>query len=257
MNMFADLANNTDIQDEERDVLGGSFAIPESDAYKGVVKVAYITVANSGAKAVNVTIELETGTTVRETMYVTSGTAKGGNNYYVNAKGEKKYLPGYLTANTLCELGTGKGLTAVTIEEKVLNLYNAEAGKEVPTKVPVIMDLLEKEIMVGLIKVIENKRKKNDVGEYVDTAESRELAEIDKVFYADGFTKTEKAAGQAAPEFVEKWRAKWKDQVKDRRTIKDGVAPQAVGGGFTPNAQAAQPAATQGNAAVSTNSLFG
>lgn len=255
MNMFADLANNTDIQDEERDVLGSSFAIPDTDAYKGTVKVAYITVANSGAKAVNVTIELETGTTIRETMYVTSGTAKGGNNYYVNGKGEKKYLPGYLTANTLCELGAGKGLAAVDIQEKVLNLYNHDAGKEVPTKVPVIMDLVDKEVMVGVIKVLENKRQKNAAGEYVDTAESRELAEIDKVFYADGFTKTEKAAGQAEPEFVTKWREKWKDQVKDRRTIKDGVAPQATGGGFTPGAQTTPQANTA--AAPQVNSLFG
>lgn len=255
MNLFADLAKDPEIKDEERDVLGGSFTTPESGVYPATIKVAYVTTAATGAMAVNVTLTLDNGSEVRETLWVKSGTAKGNTNYYVNAKGEKKYLPGYLTVNTLCEIAAGKELSAINIEEKILNIYSFEASKEVPTKVPVLMDLLNKPIQVGLVKVIENKRQKNHTGEYVDTAETRELVEITKIFYENGYTKAELQAGEEKPAFITKWAEKWKDQVKDRRTIKDGVTPAATSGGFVPKQAATAPQAASSAPAV--KSLFG
>lgn len=257
MNLFADLAKNPEIKDEEKDVLGGGYSTPESDVYDATVKVAYVTTSAGGAVAVNVTLTLDDGTEVREALWVKSGNAKGNVNYYSNSKGEKKYLPGFMTANTLCELAAGKELSAIDIQEKVLNIYSSEAGKEVPTKVPVLMDLLNKPVKVGLVKVIENKNEKDSMGNYTPTAETREFAEIAKIFYADGFTKAERQAGEETPAFVTKWAEKWKGQVKDRRTIKEGsTATAAPSGGFIPK-QAAQPAAGPAPAAPAVKSLFG
>lgn len=253
MNMFADLAQNTDIQDGDKDVLGGGYSLPESGLYNATVKVAYATTAASGAVAINIVLTLENGTEVREALWVRSGTAKGGANFYVDKQGNKKFLPGYATANTLCEVVAGKGLPAVTMEEKVLNLYSAEAGKEVPTKVPVVMDVVGQPLKVGLIRVLENKNIKDASGNYVPSAETRESVTIDKIFNTEGLTKTEKQAGETEPKFAAKWAEKWTGEVRDKRTIKDGQQSQATAatGGFTPKPAAAP------TAAPAVNSLFG
>lgn len=251
MTMFANLAKDPEIKDEERDSLGG-FSTPESDIYGATIKVAYVTTAASGAVGVNVVFTLADEREHRETLWVQSGKAKGGNNYYLNQKGEKKYLPGYLMADSLCLVAAGQPLSAQATEDKILNLYSAEAGKEVPTKVPVLMGLVNKAVVVGLIKKIENKNKKNAAGQYEATAETREVAELDKAFDAEGFTITERKAGATEPKFVEAWKKKWQGQTKDVRTIKDGQGTMNAGGGFVPGAaqaQAAQP--TQAAPAVS------
>lgn len=259
MNMFADVTQDIQIQDEERDTLGG-FQVPDSGAYKAVVKVAYGSVATSGAKAINVIFTLENGTEHREVLYVTAGKAKGGNNFYVNSKGEKKYLPGFKMAESLCEVATGKPLAQQKVEEKVLNLYNPEAKKEVPTTVPVLMDMLNKPVVIGLIKKLENKRVKTASGEYVDTPESRELAELDKIFTESGMTITETKGENPQASFIGKWREKWDGHIRDVRTIKDGQAPATnTGGGFVsaPQGQHAQPAQAAAPAqSASVQSLF-
>lgn len=255
--MFADLAQNNDIDSGEKDVLGGGYSLPESGLYSAIVKVAYATTAASGAVAINVVLTLDDGTEVREALWVRSGTSKGGANFYVDKQGNKKALPGFATANTLCEVVAGKGLPAVTMEEKVLNLYSAEAGKEVPTKVPVVMDAVGQPLKVGLIRVLENKNVKDGMGNYVPSAETREYVTIDKIFTTEGLTLTEKKAGQTEPAFAAKWVEKFKGTVRDKRTIKEGEqAKAAVGGSFTPNPAPAQPA-KPAPATPSVTGLFG
>jgi hypothetical protein len=87
-------------------------------------------------------------------------------------------------ANSLCLLTLGKEISELTTEEKVLNIYSPDAKAEVPTKVQVLMDLLNQEILVGLIKQTVDKTAKDAAGAYQPTGETREENEIDKFFRA-------------------------------------------------------------------------
>jgi len=108
--------------------------------------------------------------------------------------------------NQICKIAAGVTLGQVEAEDKLVKLYDFDAKAEVARSVPVITALIGQEILVGLRLHKENKRIESN-GQWVDTAESKEFNEIDKVFYPDGFTVAEKAAEATEAVFVEKWSA--------------------------------------------------
>ena len=110
-------------------------------------------------------------------------------------------------------------------ETKVVNVYSSEAKAEVPTKVEVLMELLNKEILVGLIKQKVDKTQKNDAGVYVPTGDSREENEIDKLFRSsDRMTTAEIRAQATEAAFAATWETKWTGNTKDKTK---GVAANA------------------------------
>lgn len=216
MSLFANIEETNDIQ-ESGDVLGGG-GLLTSDMYEMTIKSAYVLPAASGAIGVHLQLEGEGGKNLRSTQYVTSGTAKGGKNFY-ERNGEKRFLPGYELINDLCWLVTSKGLTALEeqIEEKVVPIYNFDAKAEVPTKVPVLMPLINQTVKVGVLQVIEDKNKKGDDGNYYPTGETRTLNEVNKFFHAEtGLTVTEARAGLEQGQFIDSWLEKNKDRVVDK-----------------------------------------
>ena len=173
---------------------------------------------------------------------MTSGTAKGGNNYY-ERDGERHYLPGYINANALSLLTVGKEISELDTETKVVSVYNKELKAEAPTKVEVPMDLIGQEILVGLIKETAYKNVKNDDGMYVPTDETRNQNVIDKLFRASDKKTTAEIRAQAEEaSFYETWCDKWNGKTRDR------TSKQASGG-----TSASKPAATK----KPTTSLFG
>ena len=213
--LFAGLETSEDIV-EDKDSVGGSRAIP-SDVYKMKVKYAYVTKAATEAMALNV--HVDTGDALlRQAMYITSGKAKGGKNYY-EKDGVKHYLPGYNQANSLCLL-TGCGeLIKLKSEKKVIKLYDFTAGKEVPTEVDMIMPLIGKEILGGVLHQVVDKKKKNAAGEYAATGETREENEIDKFFRVrDKLTVLEVKAKATEPAFMTAWLDKHKGVILNKAT---------------------------------------
>jgi hypothetical protein len=86
-------------------------------------------------------------------------------------------------------------------------------------------------------KCRENKRA-NQNGEWVDTNEAREFNEINKVFYPDGFSVTEKAAEADEAKFVNKWTAaNTSDYVRDK--FKPVAGAPAAGATAAPTVAAA------------------
>lgn len=231
MGMF-DLGSNV-VVEEDQDTLGGG-GVQESGLYDCTIKLAYITKSAGGAMAINLVLETDRKVSINQQIYISSGDAKGNKFTYTDKKsGEEKPLPGYSQINSLCQSAIGKQLKDLDPEEKILNLYDYNAKKEIPTKVPVITELLNAPITVGLLKQTEDKRAKDATGNYVATGETRDINVISKVFRTEGrLTNAEIAAGATTGEFAKKWLEKNKGVVVDKST-KVANAPQT--GLPTPN----------------------
>lgn len=236
-NMFGNLT--TEGLQEVGDRLGGSSAL-ESGLYDGVVKLAYATKSrSSNAQGIVVSIDVG-GREVRETFWVTN---KNGENFSVDKKDPKLKtpLPGFTSMEELCLVTTGLGLAETTIEEKVVNIYDFEAKKELPQNVPVLMDVIGKPVSIGVVRQTVDKTAKDSAGEYKPTGETRDENVIDKFFHQESHrTVTEIRQQIAEPIFYEKWGVKNTGVTRNRAKGADGAKTGAPG---RPGAPAAAGAA--------------
>lgn len=234
MSLLANLTTN-DAMSNEKDSVGGSRVV-ESNLYHSTVNMAYLQKSAGGALGLTTIFDTENKETIKETLWLTGGDAKGNKNTYQDKDGNPQYLPGFLMANSLALLATGKEISALDTEEKVLNIYNSEAKAEVPTKVQVIMELLGQEIILGVIKQTVDKTTKDGAGVYQPTGETRDENTIDKFFRAkDKMTTAEIRAQATEPAFYATWGAKWIGKTRDKAkgAAAGGVAgaPKAAGAG--------------------------
>lgn len=231
MSLLASLATDSSIA-EEKDSVGSGGPL-ESGIYKATVAMAYLTKSAGGALGLVLNLKTDGNREIRQTLWMTSGTAKGCKNYYETKDGEKQYLPGFNHANSLALLTCAKEISQLETETKVVNVYSAEAKSEVPTKVEVPMDLLGKEIIVGLIKQTVDKTKKNDAtGIYEATGETRDENEIDKLFRAkDNMTTAEIRAQAETATFIDTWSTKNTGVTRNKAKGASGTpgAPKAAG----------------------------
>ncbi len=250
MSLLANLSTDSAIADEKDSV--GSGGVQESGLYPSTISLAYLTKSAGGAVGLVLHAKTDAGRDVRQTLWMTSGTAKGAKNFYEDKNGEKHYLPGFNLANSLALLTTGKEISALDTETKVVNVYSPEAKAEIPTKVEVPVELLGQEIVIGLIKQTVDKTVKSDDGTYVPTGETREENEIDKFFRSrDRMTTAEIRAKAEAATFIDTWNDKWGGKVRDKAKGNAGNAGTAGATG--------EPKVTGAAAAVSkkpTRSLF-
>lgn len=249
--MFGNLAP-TEGMEEAQDRIGG-FKIFNAGVYTGKIKLAYAGKSTSSdARSVTIVLETPTGD-YSETFWVTNKT--GVENFYLGKEDKKKYpLPGFTVINDICLVTTNTPLDKQPGEEKVINLYDYDAKKEVPTGVPMLVDLLGKEVTFGIQKHLENKAEKNSAGIYEDTAETREKNVVDKIFHhPSNLTVVEATKGIQKATFYGAWVEKNTDQVQDRRSIKDGAGGTAQGG-RTGRPGGAPP---KSDGAKATTSLFG
>lgn len=231
--MFNDLTMSNDIQ-KEKDVIGGSRVL-ESGLYNLTVKVAYGGQSSGGAKFLQVVAQTDDGQEYRETLYVTN---KKGENYYLDKSNNKVYLPGFNTAEGLCALAAGKHLNQATFEQKVIPVYDYDQKKEIPTNVPVCIDLIGKRITAGIIKQTVNKTVKDGQGNYQPTNEKRDENFIDKLFHIDsGMTVAELTAKATESAFKQQWADKFTGVTRDKFKAVSGT-PSASAGASTGNSAA-------------------
>lgn len=252
MSLLANLSVDSEAEGE-RDSLGGGFIL-DTDVYEMEITMAYIVQAESEALGLALHMKTEDGTEYRETPYFQSGKKKGKKTYYVTQKGEKRNLPGFNTVDTLCLLTVGYGLLDMQqhTEKKVVNIYNHDLKKEVPTEVEALTPLIGQKILAGIQKQLVDVTKRDEGGDYHPTGETKEENEIDKLFCAHeahyGKTVIEIQAKAEEAVFINSWKEKFRGTVRDR-TTKD-VARGAAG---APKAAGA----AAGGSSKPTKSLFG
>jgi hypothetical protein len=231
-NAFA--SHSTEGFEKEKDVLGGGGTVP-SNIYKATVEMAYVVNASaSKSQGVAFILKLDSGMTVRETVYVLN---RQGENTYPDKKDatKKHLLPGWQTIDSLCMMATGLGLTDQDMEEKSVLIYDFDAGKEVPKKVQVITSLLGKEVGAAILEQTVDKTKQNESTKaYEPTGETRDENTVDKFFHADTMrTTSECIEGIDEAIFAPKWLEKNEGKKKNKSKGKAGKAgaPGGAGGG--------------------------
>lgn len=228
MNMLASLATSDDII-EEKDTLGGGSGPLDTAVYAAKVTLAYIDKAASGAMSLVLHLKTDQGRDLRQTLWMTSGTAKGGKNYYTTKDGEKKYLPGFQLANSLCLLTIGKEISELETEPKVVSVYSFETKSELPTKVDMLTDLIGQEIYAAVFRQTVDKNVKDGNGNYVPSGDTRDENEIDKFFRArDKMTVTEIRAQAETATFMDAWAEKWTGKTRNKAKGAAGAGTAGV-----------------------------
>lgn len=215
------------IDEKPRDYAG--FEALDSDLYRGKVKMAYLVVHESKAQGIAFEFDIS-GKTFKTEQIVRT---KAGKNYFINTQTKLKApLGGFTVVDDICTILTGKGLKGQNTEQKVVKVFNFDKKEDVPTQVHVLVDLIDKEIGIAVIKKLENKSKKEGEGEaakYVATSETTTRNDIVKAVYPqDGATVGEKSEKKPAT-----WAAGWlknnKGKTKEKLTYKG--ASEGVGSG--------------------------
>jgi len=67
---------------------------------------------------------------------------------------------GFNQVDTICKGVVNKGLVEISTETRVLPVYDVNQKKEVPTEVQAAVELLGKELALGMLKSRENKTTK-------------------------------------------------------------------------------------------------
>lgn len=221
----------------EGDSLGGSYLL-ESDAYNFVIDMAYFDKSEGGATSINMNFKNKNGKTLKYTGYITSGTAKGCKNYYMvkdrstkKETGEKRYLPDFSKANSICNLAIGANIGDIATEEKKVMIYDFKSRAEKAEDREVLMDLLGSEITLGVLQEIIDKTAKNAAGVYVPNGETRTVNVIDKAFRTSDFKTSTEIAAETDSEFYTKWVEKNKGTINDKSTKVEGTAGTPESGG--------------------------
>lgn len=223
-------SNHTDVQAEDKDVLGGGGGgkLP-TDIYKLTIKAAYMVESKNGALGVSLRLQTDNGQFVNfegamGSIYVTNRNQEP---FYLDRKTkEKKFLPGFIMMDSLALMTTGQELGDLEPEEKVIGVYDPEQSKEVPTKVPMFMEMVGKSFYGAVELQLHDKTEKDNNGDYVPTGETFEKNELVKVFHHEKrLTRSEIELEEDIEEedmFFNRWLEKNKGEVRDR-TKKDGA----------------------------------
>ena len=227
MGLFDNLAMDTTIEDD-KDIIGG-MQIFESGLYNFTIEMAYINVSAGGAMALVLQLKTDKGETLKQSLWMTSGTKKGCKNFYLDKNKNKRYLPGFIVANAIAQLTVGDNIGSIDTDKKVLKIYDFAQSKEVPKEMDVFLPLLNQQITLGVIKQIVDKSAKDNLGNYVPTGQTREENEVVKVFSHDTKQTTTELKANENAEFYTKWEKKWKNQTKDKTSkTKPAAAPSGV-----------------------------
>lgn len=216
MSLFQDLQVETDIKPVE-DRVGGDFSrVDKTGLYNFTIEKAFAGQSDSGAYSVTIHFKEDNGAKFNVTEYITSGSAKGCKNYYLDKNGNKNYLPGYNKIKNLDALIGFDRAYPKTTKGKIM-LYDFDAKSELPVEKEVITEWIGKKVSALIIKRLEDK--------YSNPTEIATKFEVEHFLdYTTKQTRNEKVAGLNG--FKDKWLDKHNEEfVIDKRVeSKNAVA---------------------------------
>ena len=219
-----DLTQATDVEKDTDYVPGASFAW-DSNIYEADIDMAYM--EQKPTEAVFLVLTLKKGKrTFTESICVMSGKEKGKKTYYVK-NGVKRNLPGFSLATQLCMTTLGKTLNDVVQsgEKRMINVYDFNARKEVPTEKFVVTELLGQQVCAGIIKELKNKKQQQPDGSFKALPVTKETNHTSYFFFKDThLTVVETEAGDTEPKTYEQWVKQNVGVTKDSREITDTSA---------------------------------
>ena len=249
------LNNLNDVEgvEDEQDRVAGNNTPLVSNIYDMNITMMYADESKGGATSVTVIGETANGERIKETLWVTSGRAKGGKPYYLDRNNKKQFLPGYLIANAITLFLTGKKLGNALHEPKMVNIYDFEAKKEIPQTREVYTGVTSstKLVALGIQQIIDDKKQdvsgEGEAADWQPTGITFLKNEIKKVFHAENhLTVQEVQAKMTDPAFYDKWLKSSKDSVYDASIDKKGLVttlPEGGAAASTSNAAASSAAA--------------
>lgn len=194
--------------EKPKDILGGGGTRP-SGVSLFTIKSAYFLKADSGALGFHLKAVDEDGSEYRESLYVTSGDAKGNKSTYTDRNGNEQFLPGFNVVNAICLMTVGTELGEdLELEDATLKHYSKDAGSEVATEVDLVPDMIGEKVYLAIKHTIKNKQV-DVAGKWVDTVDKRESNEIAAVFHAETEQTVNEAEAEQEAEFKGKWEAKY------------------------------------------------
>lgn len=199
-----------DVVDNSENV-GGGWSADESGVQLVVLTEAYLTESQHGALAFNFSTKDKEANERRYQIYFTNRKKEV---FYTDKKTkEKRKLPGYQTVDNICKAVCGKTFMEVnkTAKNKVIDLFDFESRKEIPTEVKSFPAVLKKPVLLGVIKIVKNKYAKGK-----ETNDKVEVNEVNMVFRkSDKLTPKEVDEKKTEPKQHDRWVKYWTDRVKD------------------------------------------
>ena len=188
----------------------------ESGIYHAIITQAYTLVSKNGASGLNLTLKLpdENNFQYQETIYFTN---RKGEMFYTAKKTNIRHpLPSFSRLDELCQVVTGKKLTQMSEEKKLVKRWNNDVKENVPEEVDVLHELLDQSVDVALLKIRANDQKAGDDGKWVDTNEPIVKNEIQKFLrHSDGLCLTEINSGVTQRAYATKWLERNAGNTKD------------------------------------------
>lgn len=241
MGVFSNLKRTKDME-QATDYVGGSFLL-DSDVYEAKVLSAYSDNFASGAQFVQLKLNVKkqdgSWQEYNERLTVTN---RDGAIFYVGKDGKHHALPGYQMLEDIARLVLDKSVDELEPVKKVLPIYNAKEGKELPTEVDYIEELVGADILVAISKVRANKQEKGDNGEYVNTSEERHYNAIQKFLDPEYKTTVIEMMNamdkgiefkDVTPKFYNDWIEKYQGKEQDKYVEVSGSTSSATFGGNT------------------------
>lgn len=220
--------------EEERDSTG--YTPLPSGVYTGTMQLAYLDQSTGGAHCATFLVKIG-DRVVSQTIYFSN---KEGKFTYKNKDNKEQPLPGYSQVDAILTAVTGKGIAGQEVEEKVINIYDYTARKEVPAKRKVFVDTINKPVAVGIDHVSEERTTK-DSGYTVGDGTFRDFNEFNKWFNPEtGLTTTETKAGATEPKYLETWKA----QHEGKTVVRNAKTSSGAQGTAGAPAGAAKPASS-------------
>lgn len=217
----------TEGTEKVEDRLGGGRHVFNTDLYEDKrCKMMYMGKYPSGAMYITAIFDID-GQELEITETITN---KQGQNTY-EKDGKKNQLPGFVTINDLCLTITGQELSDQDTEERQIEIWSYEEKKKVRQARDVLVDTIDKPVSLAVRKILKNKQKKDDKGDYKDIADEITVNDVYKSFHVESRrTVAEIKNGKEDAEFIDAWKEKWAGKEIDQRSIKDGKGGGAASG---------------------------